>query len=44
MVDRSGVPVERGAVHVYSFRGARIERVEIFGSRTEALDAVGLRE
>jgi ketosteroid isomerase-like protein len=40
----SGVPVERDAVHVYSFRGARIERVEIFGSRTEALEAVGLRE
>src|ERR671911_513583 len=33
----SGVPVERNAVHVYSFRGARIERVEIFGSRSEAL-------
>jgi ketosteroid isomerase-like protein len=39
----SGVPVEREAVHVYSFRGARIERVEIFGTRTEALEAAGLR-
>jgi ketosteroid isomerase-like protein len=40
----SGVPVERDAVHVYSFRGERIGRVEIFGSRTEAVEAVGLRE
>jgi ketosteroid isomerase-like protein len=40
----SGVPVERDAVHVYGFRDARIERVEIFGSRTEALKAVGLSE
>src|SRR5215216_1172021 len=40
----SGVPVERNAAHVYSFRGARIDRVEIFGSRSEALEAVGLRE
>jgi ketosteroid isomerase-like protein len=40
----SGVPVERNAVHVYSFRGARIDRVQIFGSRSEALEAAGLRE
>src|SRR5271167_2209949 len=30
----SGAPVERGAVYVYSFRGAKVERVEIFGTRT----------
>ena|SRR5215211_5498479 len=40
----SGAPVERDSVHVYSFKDARIERVEIFGSRSEALQAVGLRE
>jgi ketosteroid isomerase-like protein len=40
----SGVPVERDAVHVYSFRGGMIDRVEIFGTKAEALDAVGLRE
>jgi ketosteroid isomerase-like protein len=37
----SGAPVEREAFHVYSFRGARIERVEIFGTRSEALEAAG---
>jgi ketosteroid isomerase-like protein len=40
----SDVPVDRDAAHVYRFKGGRIERVEIFGSRTEALEAVGLRE
>jgi ketosteroid isomerase-like protein len=40
----SGIPVERDAIHVYSFRGARIERVEIFGSRSEARGAARLRE
>jgi ketosteroid isomerase-like protein len=40
----SGVPVERDSVHVYSFSGARIERVQIFGNRAEALEAAGLRE
>jgi ketosteroid isomerase-like protein len=40
----SGVPVERDAAHVYRFREARIARVEIFASRTEALEAVGLQE
>jgi ketosteroid isomerase-like protein len=40
----SGVPVEREAAHVYRFREARIERVEIFASRTEAFEAAGLRE
>ena len=38
----SGVPVERDSVHVYSFRDAKIERVEIFGSRTEGVEAAGL--
>ena len=40
----SDVPVERDAFYVYSFRGARIERVEIFGTKIEALEAAGLSE
>ena len=40
----SGAPVERDAFQVYSFRGARIACVEIFGTRREALEAAGLRE
>jgi ketosteroid isomerase-like protein len=40
----SGATVERDAVWVYTFRGAKVERVEIFGTRNEALVAVGLRE
>jgi ketosteroid isomerase-like protein len=40
----SGVPVEREAVHAYALRNGMIERVEIFGSRVEALEAIGLRE
>ena len=40
----SGVPVERDAYHVYSFRGGRIASVEIFGTRSEAVEAAGLRE
>ena len=40
----SGVPVERDAVHVYRFRGPKIERVDIFGTKAEALEAAGLSE
>lgn len=40
----SGVRVERDAFYVYRLRDARIERVEIFGSRHEALDAVSVEE
>ena len=40
----SGVPVDRDAAHVYTLKGGRIERVEIFGSRTDALEAAGLRD
>jgi ketosteroid isomerase-like protein len=40
----SGAPVERDAFCVFSFRGARIACVEIFGSRSEALEAAGLSE
>jgi ketosteroid isomerase-like protein len=37
----SGAPVERDAFHLYSFRGGRIASVEIFGTRSEALEAAG---
>ncbi|MBA3263720.1 MAG: nuclear transport factor 2 family protein [Thermoleophilaceae bacterium] len=40
----SGVTVERDAVHVLRFQGAKVDRVDIFGTRSEALEAVGLRE
>jgi len=40
----SGVPVERDAVYVYRFRGPKIERVDIYGTRAEALKAAGLSE
>jgi hypothetical protein len=34
--------VERIAANVFSMRGTKIVRVELYGSRTEALEAVGL--
>lgn len=38
----SGMPVEDHAFHVWTFRGERVIRVEVFGNETAALDAVGL--
>jgi ketosteroid isomerase-like protein len=40
----SGVPVACDAVWVYRFRGELVERVEIFGTRHEALEATGLSD
>jgi ketosteroid isomerase-like protein len=40
----SGVPVDRDSVYLYRFRGEKIERVDIFGTRSEALEAAGLSE
>jgi len=40
----SGAPVERDSFQVYTFRGGRIASVEIFGTRSEALEAAGLSE
>jgi ketosteroid isomerase-like protein len=40
----SGVLVECDAAWVYTFRGAKIERLEIYGTRREALEAVEPRE
>jgi ketosteroid isomerase-like protein len=40
----SGVRVERDAAWVYGFRGPKVESVRIFGTRRDALEAVGLSE
>jgi ketosteroid isomerase-like protein len=40
----SGAPVERDTFWVYTFRGGKIASVEIFGTRSEALEAAGLSE
>jgi uncharacterized protein len=40
----SGAPVERNSFHVYTFREGKIASVEIFGTRSEALEAAGLPE
>ena len=38
----SGAHVERESFYVYLFRDAKVERVDIFGSKSEAHQAVGL--
>jgi ketosteroid isomerase-like protein len=40
----SGVPIEDHAFHVWTFRGGRVIRLEVFERESEALDAVGLPE
>jgi ketosteroid isomerase-like protein len=40
----SGVAVETTVAHVYAFENGRIARWEMFNTRDEALEAVGLRE
>jgi ketosteroid isomerase-like protein len=40
----SGVQVEDHAFHVWTFRGRRAIRLEVFDRKVEALAAVGLRE
>lgn len=40
----SGAPVEWRGFHVWTFRGARVIRLEAFPNREQALNAVGLRE
>jgi ketosteroid isomerase-like protein len=40
----SGVPVERDAAYVWGFRGNKVARVAIYGSRNEALEAAGRQE
>jgi ketosteroid isomerase-like protein len=40
----SGVPTELRYFHVWTFRGGSVIRLELFPTREEALEAVGLRE
>jgi ketosteroid isomerase-like protein len=40
----SGVDVEEGAVHVWTVREGKAIRLEMYRSREEALEAMGLRE
>ena len=40
----SGVPVEWMTYAVFEVRGEKITRIQVFLSRTEALEAVGLSE
>jgi ketosteroid isomerase-like protein len=40
----SVAPVEARLFHVWTFRGAAVTRLELFRHRSEALEAVGLRE
>ncbi len=40
----SGLPVDDHAFHVWTFRAARVIRLEVFEREEEALQAAGLRE
>jgi ketosteroid isomerase-like protein len=40
----SGAPTEWRGFHVWTFRGRAVVRLEAFPDRTQALEAVGLRE
>lgn len=40
---KSGIPLESRYVSVWSFRGGKVIRIESFGERADALEAVGLR-
>jgi len=40
----SGVQLEDGSIHVWTFRGRRAIRMELFDRETEALEAAGLSE
>ena len=40
----SGAPTAWRGFHVWTFRGPSVIRLEVFPSRAEALEAVGLRE
>ena len=41
---QSGVPLEDKIFHVYTFRGGRIIRIDVFHREEEALEAAGLSE
>ena len=40
----SGVPLDARVFTVWTFRGQAVIRIEFFGDRAQALEAVGLRE
>jgi ketosteroid isomerase-like protein len=40
----SGIPVERRTAHECTFSGGRLVRFKVYGDRTEALEAAGLRD
>jgi ketosteroid isomerase-like protein len=40
----SGVQIENELFHVWTFRGRRVVRLEVYDREREALDAAGLRE
>jgi ketosteroid isomerase-like protein len=40
----SGAAVEQTTINVYTLRGAKVARLEIYNDRAEALKAVGLEE
>jgi ketosteroid isomerase-like protein len=40
----SGIPFEYSAAHVYTARAGKTVRIQVFGSKRKALEAVGLRE
>jgi ketosteroid isomerase-like protein len=40
----SGVPVEMELAQIWTFRGGKVERVEEYFDRSQALEAVGLSE
>jgi ketosteroid isomerase-like protein len=40
----SGVPVERREAHLWTLREGKLRRLRVFETKTEALEAAGLRE
>jgi ketosteroid isomerase-like protein len=40
----TGIAVEFERIHVWTYRGGKVARLDIFASKQQALEAVGLRE
>lgn len=40
----SGIPMQTGSTFVFTLSNGKVARIQIFGSHTEALKAVGLKE
>src|SRR5205814_770717 len=43
-VSQGGIPLEQSSASLYDFAGAKVQRVEVFLDRAEALEAAGLSE